>query len=67
MTPADDEPPRVSSLNTDSYDHEDPADAARLDAIAEAQIDAGEAVDNERVRDWLLGLAPGRYTPPPKQ
>ncbi len=43
----------------------DAADEARLDALADAEIDAGLGVPHERVRAWLLKLAKGERAPPP--
>ncbi len=44
----------------------DEAEEARLDALAEAEIDAGLGVSHERIRAWLLGLARGERVSPPK-
>lgn len=44
----------------------DEAEEARLDAEADAEIDAGKGVPHERVREWLLQLAKGKRVPPPK-
>ena len=44
----------------------DEAEEARLDAEADAEIDAGKGVPHERVREWLLRLAKGEKVPPPK-
>jgi predicted transcriptional regulator len=44
----------------------DEAEEARLDAVAEAEIDAGLGVPHERVRAWLAELARGERIPPPK-
>jgi hypothetical protein len=44
----------------------DEAEEARLDAEADAAIEAGKGVPHERVRDWLLKLAKGVKTPPPE-
>ena len=38
---------------------------ARSDEIADAEIDAGLGVPHEKVRDWLLKLSKGEWTPPP--
>jgi hypothetical protein len=43
----------------------DEAEEARLDAQAEAEIDAGQGVAHEKVGEWLLKLAKGERTPPP--
>ena len=43
----------------------DPALEARLDAKAEAEIDAGRGVPHERVREWLSKLGKGEKLPPP--
>ena len=45
---------------------EDEAEAARLDAEAEAAVAAGRVVPHERVRQWLLKLARGEREPPPR-
>ncbi len=44
----------------------DDAEEARLDAQAEAEIEAGHGVPHERVRGWLLKLAEGQILPPPQ-
>ncbi len=44
----------------------DEAEEARLDAEADAEIEAGKGVPHERVREWLLKLARGEKAPPPK-
>jgi predicted transcriptional regulator len=43
----------------------DDAAEARLDAIADAEIDAGAGVPHEKVREWLTKLAKGERVPPP--
>ena len=43
----------------------DEALEARLDAEAEAEIEAGKGVPHEVVREWLLKLARGEKAPPP--
>ena len=43
----------------------DEAEEARLDAQAEAEIDAGLGVPHEKVRLWLMKLAKGERVPPP--
>jgi hypothetical protein len=43
----------------------DETDEARLDAIADAEIDAGKGVPHARVREWLTKLAKGERLPPP--
>ncbi len=43
----------------------DPEVEARLDAEAEAEIDAGLGVPHEKVRDWLLRLSKGQRLPFP--
>ena len=43
----------------------DPAERERALAEAEAEIEAGRGVPQERARAWLLELAAGRRTPPP--
>ena len=44
----------------------DEAEEARLDAEADAEIEAGKGVPHERVREWLLRLARGEKVPPPE-
>ena len=44
----------------------DEAEDARLDAEADAEIQAGKGVPHERVREWLLKLAKGEKVPPPQ-
>jgi hypothetical protein len=39
---------------------------ARLDAEAEAAYAAGRYVEHSRVREWLMKLAKGERTPPPR-
>ena len=55
------DPEPVSVFDTPSDD----AEEARLDAIADAQIDAGRGVPHDVVREWLLNLAPSERAPPP--
>jgi len=43
----------------------DAAREAQLDALAEAEIDAGKGIPNDKVRAWLLRLAKGEKVPPP--
>lgn len=43
----------------------DEAEEARLDAEAEAEIDAGLGVPHERVREWLAMLSRGERVSPP--
>lgn len=43
----------------------DEAEEGRLDAEADAEIEAGRGVPHERVREWLLKLARGERVPPP--
>jgi len=43
----------------------DEAEEARLDAMADAEIDAGKGVPHEKVREWLGKLAKGERLPPP--
>jgi len=43
----------------------DKSEEARLDAVADAEIDAGKGVPHEKVREWLLKLAKGEKVPPP--
>ena len=44
----------------------DAAHEARLDAEAEAAYAIGRYVDHGRVRVWLMKLANGERTPPPR-
>jgi len=37
----------------------------RLDALADAEIDAGKGVPHDKVRAWLARLAKGEKVPPP--
>jgi predicted transcriptional regulator len=43
----------------------DEAEEARLDAAADADIEAGRGVPHERVREWLLRLVKDEKIPPP--
>ncbi len=43
----------------------DEVEEAGLDAIADAEIEAGKGVPHERVREWLAKLAKGERLPPP--
>jgi predicted transcriptional regulator len=43
----------------------DEAAEAKADAAADAEIEAGNGVPHEVVREWLLRLAKGEKTPPP--
>jgi len=43
----------------------DEAEEARLDAVADAEIDAGKGVPHEKVRAWLEKLVKGERNPPP--
>jgi predicted transcriptional regulator len=45
----------------------DEAEEVRLDAEADAEIEAGRGVPHERVREWLLKLTKGEKNPPPEQ
>jgi predicted transcriptional regulator len=45
---------------------EDEAEAARLDAEAEAAAAEGRVVPHERVREWLIKLSKGIREPPPR-
>jgi predicted transcriptional regulator len=38
---------------------------AAADEAADAEIEAGNGVPHERVRDWLLKLVKGEKVPPP--
>lgn len=44
----------------------DEAEEARLDAEADAEIEAGRGVPHERVREWLMKLIKGERVPPPE-
>jgi predicted transcriptional regulator len=44
----------------------DEAHEAHLDAEAEAAYAAGRYVEHGRVREWLMKLAKGERTPPPR-
>ena len=43
----------------------DEAEEARLDAVAEAEMEAGRAISHERVREWLALRMTGKKVPPP--
>jgi predicted transcriptional regulator len=43
----------------------DAAAEAAADAAANAEIEAGQGVPHERVREWLAKLAKGEKLPPP--
>ena len=43
----------------------DETEEARLDAKADAEIDAGHGVPHDKVREWLLRLGQGEKVPPP--
>ncbi len=43
------------------------AEEARLDALADAEIDAGKGVEQKKIREWLLQLAKGQKVPPTNQ
>lgn len=43
----------------------DEAEEARLDAKAEAEMDAGNGIPHEQVREWLAKLGKGEKVPPP--
>jgi predicted transcriptional regulator len=43
----------------------DDAEEAPLDAIGEAELDAGQGVPHERVREWLARRGKGQKVPPP--
>ena len=47
------------------YDEIDEDAEERAEAEAVAQLDAGEGVPHEKVRDWLLKLRAGLIEPPP--
>lgn len=58
----------MSNTDTQSiFDMEpDAAHEARLDAEAEAAYAAGRYVEHGQVREWLMKLANGERTPPPR-
>ena len=58
----------MSNTDTQSiFDMEpDAAHEARLDAEAEAAYAAGRYVEHGRVREWLMKLANGERTLPPR-
>ena len=43
----------------------DEAEEARLDAIGLAELDAGQGVPHERVREWLIRRGKGEKVMPP--
>jgi hypothetical protein len=43
----------------------DEAEEACLDALADAEIDAGQGVPHQQVREWLKKLAKGEKVLPP--
>jgi hypothetical protein len=43
----------------------DDAEEAALDAMADAEIDAGKGVSHAKVRIWLEALSKGERVPPP--
>jgi predicted transcriptional regulator len=47
------------------FDRSDEESEARAIAEAEAEIDAGQGIPHEAVREWLLKLARGEILPPP--
>jgi len=47
------------------FEEEDVDARERAFAAARADLDAGNGVENDRVRAWLKELAAGRRTPPP--
>jgi predicted transcriptional regulator len=47
------------------FDQIDGEAEARAIVEAEAELDAGEGIPHEKVREWLLRLARGETTPPP--
>lgn len=57
----------MSGTHTQSVFDTPPDDAqeGRLDDQAEAEIEAGQGVPHEQVREWLLKLAEGEVIPPP--
>jgi predicted transcriptional regulator len=44
---------------------ETPEETARLDSLAEADIEAGRTVSHERVKAWLDARLRGEKIPPP--
>jgi len=59
-SPAGSEPKSVFDMPLDE------AEEARLDAIADAEIEAGKGVPHDRVREWLAKLVKGERVPPPE-
>ena len=57
-----------TAKHLEAYEPEDPDEAARLDAEAEAAIAAGEVVPHERVGEWVRAcvhaLEAGEKPPP---
>jgi predicted transcriptional regulator len=43
----------------------DETEEAHLDAVADAEIEAGKGIPHEKVREWLAKLAKGERVPPP--
>ena len=48
------------------WDIEDPEAEAAADARAQADIDAGRVISNDRVLAWLKDLSEGRRRPRPR-
>ncbi|HYG89292.1 MAG TPA: hypothetical protein VD978_23880 [Azospirillum sp.] len=55
----------MSEAAKNLFDSEDLDAKTRAIAEARAQLDAGQGVPNETVREWLKELAAGRRIPPP--
>jgi hypothetical protein len=45
----------------------DAVEEARRDAVADAEIEAGEGVPHKRVREWLTKLSKGEAHAPPSK
>ena len=43
----------------------DESEEARLDAVADAEIEAGHGVPHSQVREWLANRGKGEKVPPP--
>jgi predicted transcriptional regulator len=59
------EPERCMAELKSIFEQIDPDEESAAVAEAEAELDAGEGVSHEKVKEWLLKLANGEITPPP--
>jgi len=59
------EPERRMAELKSIFEQIDPDEESAAVAEAEAELDAGEGVSHEKVKEWLLKLANGEITPPP--